>query len=60
MPCWVLKCNKCSRETEIYLHNERAIESFRCSGCGAVGLWTKKPTVPLIAQDGAYSYREKK
>ena len=60
MPIYLLQCNKCNYETEIYLHTERAIESFKCSGCGAVGLWSKKPTVPLIAQDGTYSYREKK
>lgn len=59
-PIFILKCNKCDRETEIYLHTERAIASFKCSGCEAVGLWSKKPTVPLIPQNGTYSYREKK
>ena len=59
-PIYLLQCKKCNYETEIYLHTERAIASFRCSGCGALGLWSKKPTVPLIAQNGTYSYREKK
>lgn len=59
MPIFLLKCSKCDYETEIYLHNERAIKSFKCSGCGAKE-WEKLPTVPLIPKDGTYSWREKK
>lgn len=59
MPCYILKCKKCSYETEILLYSERAITSFKCSGCGVVGLWERLPTVPLIPKDGTYSWRNK-
>lgn len=59
-PVFILQCKKCNYETEILLHTERAIESFKCSGCGAVGLWDKRPTVPLLPPNGTYSWRTKK
>jgi len=63
VPIFLLKCKKCSYETEILLYSERAIKSFKCKGCGVVGLWSRKPTVPLIPRSGTYSFndgREKK
>ena len=59
MPIFLLKCKKCDYKTEILLHNERAITSFKCMECGVVGLWTRLPTVPLIPKDGTYSWRNK-
>ncbi len=67
MPIYSLKCNKCDYKTEILLYNtantalsnEDVIKSFKCRGCGVVGLWEKLPTVPLIPKDGTYSWRVK-
>lgn len=60
MPIFILKCNKCDRETEIYLHNEEAIKAFKCSECGTKGLFDRLPTVPLLPPNGTYSWRAKK
>lgn len=58
MPCWILKCKKCDYKTEIYLPNEEAIGSFKCSECGSKGLWRKCPTAPALKKSGTYSFLE--
>jgi len=58
VPIFILQCKKCNYETEILLHTERAIVSFKCSECGAKGLWEKCVTAPALKRDGTYSYLE--
>lgn len=55
-PIYLLRCKKCSHETEILFHNEKAIASFKCSECGTMGLWTKCITAANLRRDGTYSY----
>ena len=57
-PIFLIKCKKCDKEVEIYLHNEREIKSYTCPKCGTKGLWEKLPTSPLLKRDGTYSYLE--
>jgi len=58
VPIYCLKCKKCSYETEILLYSEGAIASFKCRGCGVVGLWSKCPTTASLKRNGTYSYLE--